>query len=260
MDKADFKVLNNKMRLFFELCVLDIKQRTAGTAFGLIWLYLNPAMSMFIIWFVYKFGLKAGGASSAEIYRLLIGLIAWQFVSDALLVGAGAFLEKPYLVKKIKFPLGFLPMIKVVNSIFIHLPFLLAALLVSYSAEQISFIGVLEFIGILPFLGVFVTAMVFFVSTVTVFYRDLQSVLGLSLQLLFWATPIFWHPPENPKFILTLEAFNPFYFIVQAYRFCFLQEGSLYPSIIPFGLMTGLSIFVTFKIFNKLKDQFSDVL
>lgn len=252
----DFK---GKARLFFELCVLDIKQRTAGTSFGLFWIYLNPAISMFIIWFVFKFGIKAG-AGTEDIYRLLVGLIAWQLISDSIVIGAGAFTEKPYLVKKIKFPLVFLPLIKVVNSFWIHVPFLLAALVIGVSADKLTLQGAVGMIALIPLFFSFLAVLVFFLSTITVFYRDLQSILGVAIQLIFWATPIFWSLPEHPRFISSMENFNPFYFVVSAYRFCFLGEGQFMNAFMPFLGLQVVLILATVKIFKKLKDQFSDVL
>ena len=249
-----------EMRLIYELCRLDIKQRTAGTSFGVLWIYLNPAISMFMIWFVFYFGLRSSAGASG-VYSLLVGLISWQLVSDAIVIGTGAFVEKPYLVKKIKFPLAYLPIIKVLNSLWIHLPFLAAALALSVASSNFSIKGLLIFSIIFPLYFIFLSVLVFLLSTIAVFYRDLQSVLGVVMQLIFWGTPIIWIVPEQPKAIGIVENFNPFFFVVRLYRFCFLSEKFDFQyALISFAGVSVLLFIFTKKLFGKLKEQFADVL
>ncbi|MGZ3748128.1 MAG: ABC transporter permease, partial [Pseudobdellovibrionaceae bacterium] len=207
--------LKEKVFLFFELCSLDMKQKTAGTAFGHIWLYLNPLISIAVIWFVFHFGLRTSTSTSADsTYSLLMGLIAWQLILDTTVSGMGAVTEKPYLVKKIKFPLEFLPLIKVVNCFRIHIPFLVLIVLMSINSDHFSITRLLLFVFIAPFIFIFLTSIVLLLSTAVVFYRDLQGIVTMLMQLLFWGTPIIWSVPKNPEIIEAVELFNPFYFIV----------------------------------------------
>lgn len=261
IDQEKIKLFKEKARLFFQLCSLDMKQKTAGTALGFVWLYLNPLVSIAVIWFVFTFGLKGNSSPAHGIQSLLVGLISWQLIQETIMSGMGAFIEKPFLVKKIKFPLEFLPLIKVTNSFRVHLPFLILALLVSIQAGQLSFVGIIKFVFALPFIFLFLWSAVLLFSTITVFYRDFQSFIGMIMQLLFWATPIFWPIPESPKFIRIIENFNPVFFIVKVYRYCFLNEtGDMQFGFAIFMLFLVLVSVLGIKIFSKLKDQFADVL
>lgn len=254
------KGYREKLRLFLELCNLDMKQKTAGTALGYLWLYITPLVSIAVIWFVFYFGLKVN-TNADGIYSLLVGLMAWQFVSEAILTGLGAFTEKPYLVKKIKFPLIFLPMIKVANSFRIHIPFIGIMILISIISGHFSLLGMLSFIFALPFILGFITSVILLLGTVVVFYRDLLSFVGVIMQLVFWATPVIWSVPESPRFIHIVEMFNPIYLIIRIYRFSFLEENVHFSAdIIAFSILVLCLVFCSRFVFVKLRDQFADVL
>jgi teichoic acid transport system permease protein len=253
--------LRGRLVLFLELCNLDMRQRTAGTALGLIWLYLNPLVSIAVIWFVFHFGLKTTTSSADSTNILLVSLMAWYFIQDTVITGMGAVTEKPYLVKKIKFPIEFLPLIKVVNSFRIHLPFLFLIGIVSWSSGNFSWLNILYFIFFMPVLLLFLSSLVFLLSTAIVFYRDLQSMVAMLMQLVFWATPIIWTVPENPKIISDIEVFNPIFFIVKIYRSSFLgQPMDSWVHVVIFTTFLLALCYCAFKLFGKLKDQFADVL
>ncbi len=257
---TNYQKTKERLKLMRDLCKLDIRQRTAGTAFGTIWIYLSSAISITIIWFVFHFGLRSSVGAQA-LYSLLVGLMAWQLILDSVLSGAAAYTEKPYLVKKIKFPLLYLPVIKVINSFWFHFPFVILILLISIFSGQFSLSGFVIYALFMPFVFVFITTLVFLLSTIAVFYRDLQSLLGVMTQLFFWFTPIIWTIPKEPEFMRWIQIGNPFYTIIAVYRFSFLGESfpALEACAAFFGILVVL-MFVTRKVYRKLKDQFADVL
>lgn len=258
---AKAQPFRSKLILFLELCSLDMKVRTAGTAFGFIWLYLNPLISIAVIWSVFHFGLKATSSNSGSTYTLLVSLMAWYFIQDLLISGMGAITEKPYLVKKIKFPTELLPLIKVVNSFRIHLPFLALTILFSVLSGHFSWIGLFQFFVSLPLIMVFLTSVVFLLSTAVVFYRDIQSIVTMIMQLVFWATPIIWTVPETPRIVGKIESLNPIYYILKVYRYCFLGQESWDPiSTFLFFLFLVVFVILARRVFNTLKEQFADVL
>ena len=101
------------------------------------------------------------------------------------------------------------------------------------------------------------------VSALNVFIRDIAQIVGVILQLGFWATPIFWDiniMPSNIKWLLKL---NPMFYIVQGYRdsFIYFTPFWLHPlQTIFFWAITILTFVIGALIFKNLKPQFADVL
>jgi len=99
------------------------------------------------------------------------------------------------------------------------------------------------------------------VSSVTVYFRDLQHFIGVLLQLLFYATPIVYSInsiPEGFKWILT---WNPMTYIIEAFRDIFYNQTM--PNLKLIGLIFVLAIIlcvIGYLIFNKLQKKFAEEL
>ena len=97
------------------------------------------------------------------------------------------------------------------------------------------------------------------VSSVTVFFRDLQHFIGVILQLLFYATPIVYASntiPENFQWILK---FNPMTYVINGYRDIFYYQQA--PDFVSLLIVLGISIIlcvVGYMIFNKLQRRFAE--
>ena len=101
----------------------------------------------------------------------------------------------------------------------------------------------------------------FIVSSVTVYFRDLQHFIGIALQLLFYATPIVYAPntiPENFQWILK---FNPMTYVINGYRDIFYYKQM--PDLSSLAIVFAISIVVClvgYFIFSKLQRRFAEEL
>lgn len=99
------------------------------------------------------------------------------------------------------------------------------------------------------------------VSSISVYVRDLQHLIGVALQLLFYAAPIVYTPesiPANFKWILDL---NPMAYIITGYRNIFYDQTM--PDVKALLILGGISIIlciVGYIIFNKLQKGFAEQL
>ena len=99
------------------------------------------------------------------------------------------------------------------------------------------------------------------VSSVTVFFRDLQHFIGVILQLLFYATPIVYSIqtiPEQYRWILKI---NPMTYIIEGYRDIFYNQCM--PDMKMLGIVLAIVIatcIIGYIIFNKLQKKFAEEL
>lgn len=99
------------------------------------------------------------------------------------------------------------------------------------------------------------------VSSVTVFFRDLQHFIGVILQLLFYATPIVYSIqtiPEQYRWILKI---NPMTYIIEGYRDIFYNQCM--PDMKMLGIVLAIGIatcIIGYIIFNKLQKKFAEEL
>ncbi len=256
-------------RLIWRLSKNDFRKRYAGSYFGAVWALVQPVITVVMYWIVFdrifhtRQQMVAGGMDVPYVLFLTAGLVPWFFFSDAISSGTAALLEYNYLVKKVVFKISILPIIKVIAAFFIHVFFtavlLLIAVLYGYTPSwywlQLIYYSFCEFI--------FVLALSYTTCAVVVFFRDLQQLIGIILQVGMWATPILWNIDilsDKMKFLIKL---NPMTYIVLGYRGSIYEEQLFYShfySSAYFWIVTILLFCIGSLIFKKLKVQFADVL
>ncbi|MCZ2340157.1 MAG: ABC transporter permease [Chitinophagales bacterium] len=102
--------------LFYIFAWRDIKVPSKQTVLGIVWVLLQPLLSMVI--FTVFFGNFAKIPSDGLPYPVfvLLGLVFWGYFSGALSRASTAFIDNENLVKKVYFPREILPFSTVVTA------------------------------------------------------------------------------------------------------------------------------------------------
>lgn len=265
---------NKRISLIIRLSGNDFRKRYAGSYLGRIWALAQPVVTVVMYYIVFDriFGAvppvaKEGGHVSYVVW-LTAGLVPWFFISESINSGLLALLDYSYLVKKVVFDIDTLPIIKVMGALYTHVFFLCVYLVLYFlsgfkPAPQLIQIFYFSFAA-----GILSLALSYFNAAVVVFFRDLQQIVNIILQLLMWGTPILWDVSmvngENTRKAAEIVSYiNPFSYIVMGYRaasfegkwFWELGSRNFY-----FWGLTLLLLFVNRRIFKKLKPHFADVL
>ena len=256
-------------RLIIRLSKNDFRKRYAGSYLGVIWALVPPIITVIMYWFVFDkiFGSSRQfvreGVEVPYVLFLTSGLVPWFFFSVAISGGTSALLEYNYLVKKVVFKISILPMIKIIAAWFVHLFFtavlLVIAILYGYTptiyTTQILYYSACEFVLVL--------GMCYATSSIVIFFRDLQQMIGIMLQVGIWATPILWNIAmfdDSKKWIVKL---NPLTYIVEGFRTSIYGDSWFFEhfySSTYFWIVTVLIFILGSLIFKRLKPQFADVL
>lgn len=265
---ADFirKLVKSRYMLWM-LTMRDFKTKYAGSVFGFAWAVLHPLLLVAIYGVVFGVFFRSTtdpvyGANSFLLF-LLSGLVPWQFFSEAVSSSSDVILSNSSLIKKsVGFPSEILPVTTVVSKVICHMItlILLFILLIIYGIRPgpISlFIFVYMF-----FMSIFAIGIGWFLSSITVFLRDTQQLIGLVIMCWFFLTPIVYAPsivPGGlPLFILKL---NPMFHAVEGYRLALLADRALPWKDLAY---MGIASFITFGVggifYRKLKPWFAEVL
>lgn len=251
--------------LILRMSRMDIRKRYLGTLLGSTWAILSPLINTSLIYVVMIYGLKAGGAvgNAPYVNWLISGMLAWYFILEILTTGINAIIENPHLVTKIRFPLHLLVMVKVFAAMPIHFLLMLIFMLLMAVQGVGSFAYWLQLPYYFLCTAILTLGINYFTSAAQVFTRDIGSVVGVILQALFWATPIFWRADliANSKFGFLL--YSPFAYIITGYR------DSLFDAIpfwqrpletIIFWITTILFLFFGMFFFRRSRPHFADML
>jgi len=204
---------------------------------GYFWIWLNPAFQIFIYAFIFMSGIRrtTDMEGISYFYWMIPGFIVWIFSSGTVVAASRSILAKITTVTKMKFPLSALPVVTVINNLYIHL-MLLATVFV------ILFVGGFQFnlymIQIIYYLFAtvcFLIAISIFTSSITTVVRDFQHVVYNSIRMIFFCTPILF--TENFEgALMTATRCNPFAYLVIGYR----QSLVLYSNTLLMDFQRGI--------------------
>lgn len=264
------KQLVHNRKLIRQLSRNDFKTRYAASFFGIFWAFLQPVITVLVYWFVFEKGLKAGsqslGAIDAPFLLFLIsGLVPWFFFSDALNGATSSLTSYTYLVKKVVFDIDILPLVKVLSSLYVHMFFMLMAVVICFGYGNRPTFILLQLLYYSAALMINVIGIGYLTSAVVVFFRDLSEIINIVLSIGVWVTPIMWNVETTLKsdVLKTLFQINPLYYIVQGYRDTLISGVWFWerPGLTIYYWLLTITIFVLGKrTFTKLKIHFSDVL
>ena len=141
----------------------------------------------------------AGCTGYPYICWLVSGIIPWFFFSDALPSASNCLLEYSYLVKKVVFKISVLPIVKVISSLFVHLFFIVFAILIFALMGKLPPVQIIQ-IGYYTFAVIcLVVVLSYLTCSITPFFRDFGQIINVILNVGMWATPILWDTTTIPN-------------------------------------------------------------
>ena len=194
---------------------------------------------------------------------LVPGMLAWFYIADALSNGVAAIVNSPHLVTKVVFPVKLLPIAHVLAPMFVHLFLMLVLLLYLFFAGRGSTIFWPQLLYYLGCSCVLCIAISYFTSACMVFTRDIASVVGVGLQMFFWATPIFWNPAMLEGTKLEFLSLSPINYVVSGYRDSLLSGVGFWEKPLEtavFWAFTLPCLFLGIVLFKRMRPHFADVL
>jgi len=258
------KLIFLQKHLIVSMAKREVATQYIGSLLGFIWTFISPAATIFIFWVVFSVGFKVQPANDVPfVVWLTTGMAAWFVFTDIVNGSAGTIVSNAHLIKKTLFHSHILPVIKIIACLITHTVFLLVLIgLIIFQEMPFSFYY-LQFLYYLFCMCVFALGLGWAVSALNPFIRDIGQIVGVVLQMGFWATPIFWDIQMMPQKIRIIFKFNPMFYIVQGYRESFIYFIPFWKhpyQTLYFWAVATTAFVVGALIFKKLKPHFADVL
>ena len=238
----------------------ELRGKYKGSILGFLWTFINPLLQLVVYTIVFS-NIMRMGVSNYEIF-LFVALIPWMFFSTSVLSGAGSIIYNQSLVTKIYFPREILPL-SVVTSNFINMIYcsviVLAVVLfyhMNLNLEVWFMLPVIAFIEYILVIGI-----VLIVSALTVYFRDLEHILGIIIMAWQFLTPVMY--PES--FVLSqyqaILYLNPMTPIIISFRDVLYYGKMPVVENLVYAFLWSLIIFICgFLLFGKLQKDFAEEL
>ncbi|MDO8444887.1 MAG: ABC transporter permease [Deltaproteobacteria bacterium] len=251
-------------KIILELTKRDFKSKYLGSYLGLLWAFVNPAITILIFWFVFQAGFKSMPVDNYPfILWLMTGMIPWFFFSDSIANASNSIVENSFLVKKMVFRISILPVVKILSALFVHIFFIVVLFLMFWFYGYSPDIYNVQAFYYLFSAIIFILASSWITSSVILFMKDMGHIIAVLLQFGFWLTPIFWSLKIMPEKYHPIIKLNPVYYIVEGYRDSFIYKAWFWEHMnltIYFWTVTSFTFVLGAIIFRKLRPHFGDVL
>ncbi len=251
----------------YAMAQVSLTKRYSGSALGVAWAVIRPAIYITAYWFAVSIGLRGGSSISfggaPYLIWLVPGNIAWFFMSDCLHGAGQSIRQNAQFVTKMRYPVATLPVSEVLSHFLVHVVMVCLTLVLLLASGFGLTLTALE----LPYymLCGFVLSVVVstLFSALTAISADLGHLIKSVLSLLFWVTPVLWSASKISLPFRYLILANPLAYVIGGYRDSLVFHnwitGSLNYTAYFWGLMAVLTLFASF-VFQKLAPEFADVL
>lgn len=263
------KILIEQFQYFYlvrRLSVYELRSMTSGNYLGMAWEVINPAIQITIYWFVFGFGIREREPVGNIPYLqwMLAGILVWFFITQAIMKGSKSIYSKIKMLAKMNFPMSVIPSYVMVSQFYPHLIILgMGMIFLQFIGYPISIYYIqlpLYMIGLLTFMF----GLVLITSTLTTIIRDVQMLLQSVMRMLLYLSPILWPPTLLPDFMQPYMKLNPFYYIIEGYRYSLLGEGWYFLEnpiyTVYFIGITLVTLLIGSYLHVKFRSQFIDFL
>lgn len=235
--------MGNYVDLLKEFFVTDFKLRYKHSYLGFLWVILKP-LSYYVV--LHTIWTSLFGNTENYASYLLLGILTLGYFTEGVNFGLQSLFNKAHIILKVNFPRE----VVVLSAVAIATVNFLINLGIYFSfriiAKEPLFTGewYLFLLGFL-LLTIFLLGIAFFTSIISIRYHDIKHLIELLLQLIFWATPVFYKLEQLPAYIANLIGnFNPLVPILSLLRSGLLPE-TLSPSPATISLLTAVVLLFT---------------
>lgn len=237
----------------------EIRGRYKNSILGVMWSFLNPLLQLAVYAVIFG-ALLAGGDPTYHIY-ICVALIPWTYFTTSITQSAFTIIGNGDIIKKVYFPREILP-ISVVTSGAVN--FVISTIII-LAFVLIAGIGITKYILLYPIIlliqYILLLGIAFIVSSITVYFRDLEHIIGVILMAAFYGTPIVYKLEQLPANLQVIMQINPMTHLINAYRDIFYYQQM--PNMKVLGLLAIISIILTivgYFLFKKLQKGFAEEL
>ncbi len=226
-----------------ELSRTNLRARHANTAFGLLWLVLNPLL-LASVYFILVDILRGGSRGSAFFAHLVGGIFAYYFVSQSAQQAVKSVTSGGRLILNTAFPRALLPLASVLTAFLRFLPTLAVYAVLHVALGMPVGPEVLWVVPIIAILVVLASGLAMLVAATQVYFRDLKEFLPYVLRVWLYATPILYFADEVPERYRWLLDANPLGPTLTAWSDALIEGRSPAAGTLLLGLGWALVIFV----------------
>ncbi len=243
----------------------DFYMRFVRSKLGGAWLILHPLSQVMIYAFILSNLLASripgiSGSYGYAIY-LMAGLLGWNLFSEVLDRCMKVFVKNANIIKKMSFPRITLPIIEIGSALLNNMVLLAVMVVIFFLLGHGIDWSILTVFLLAPVVALLAAGIGITLGVLNVFIRDVEQVMPIILQLMFWFTPIVYPAGAIPEQYLQYLRLSPIFQIVSAYHEAIVFHR--FPPLAPIAILFVLALFacaLAIFMFRRANADMVDVL
>jgi len=256
---TSLKSLQYYKDLIVVLTQKELKVRYKRSFLGYLWSIANPLALAVVFYVAFKVVMRI----QIENYTLFLisGLFPWQWFSNSVSSSSMVFVSNAALIKKVNFPCESLIIATVLNDMLhfiLSVPVIVIFLFFYGLKPNLSWVVGIPVLLVIQFMVTFGFSVA--ISTINLFFRDIERIVSILLILIFYFTPIIYSGEMIPVKYKTLILLNPLAVLMLSWRDLFMKGILNFGSIAVSFLYSLIVLFMGYLIFRRLRWKFAEVL
>ncbi len=253
-DKSNERFLQNRF-ILSELVKKGIRLKYRRSYLGILWSLLEPLLTMIVLTIV--FGTLMGEHDKAFPVYILSGRLLYGFYAQSTTAALKSIRANSSIIKKVYVPKILYPLSSILFNYIIFLISLVVLALVSVVLGVYpTFYLVQIFIPLIVLLMLSLGCGLI-LSTIGVFFRDMEYLWTVALMLIMYTCAIFYKPGKllGSKWSFVLRG-NPLYCVIDNFRSAIFGEAMNMNYLLYATVFSVLSILIGYLAFKRKEDKF----
>jgi ABC-type polysaccharide/polyol phosphate export permease len=237
-----------------ELTWTNLRSAHFNTAFGQLWLVLNPIL-LSLVYFILVDILRAGRHPPGFFAHLTAGIFVYYFVSGSIRESTRSIVGGGRLILNTAFPRVLLPLSTVATALVRFIP-TIGIYMIIHAASGLPW--TFHMLWVFPMMAIFAliaAGVSMFVAALQVYFRDFKNFMPYLLRIWLYGSPVLWYAdqlPERYNFVLYA---NPLGSLLKAWDDVLTQASSPLASDILIGLAWGIALFLAGGLFFMSRER-----
>jgi lipopolysaccharide transport system permease protein len=220
---------------------------------------LDPLLMLAVLYVVFTNLMRI----QVEHYQLflLLGIILWNFLDRATSLSIWGIVGKPSLVQKVYFPRDILVISTCIMALMMTILEFAVFIIFMAVFRVIPGMTLAYFPLIFACLFIIILGLSLALASLNVYFRDVQFIWKVILQIGFFATPIIYPITIFPENVRRMVMINPMAQILTMMRDCILyRTGPEASSLAYLAICSLIVLLAGYLVFNRLEGKFAEAI
>ncbi|MCI8348240.1 MAG: ABC transporter permease [Firmicutes bacterium] len=250
----------------FKLAKSDLMKTYRGAALGWTWAIIKPVVTIFVFWFAFNYGLRAGKDVDGYPFFLWLvaGFLPWFYMQEMITEGAACIRKNKHLVTKMKFPVSVIPTFNSLSKLVVHFVLLAVTVLIFMGFGYMPDKYYLQLPLYILMMFAWFSVWGLFAGMLSAISKDFLNLVKAFSTAIFWISGIMYNVNSvDVYWIRNVLQYNPVTIVASGYRHVFIDKTWFFDApkeIWCYLIVLIVMIFLAVWAYKKLYKDIPDVL